>query len=207
MLDCACGTGLDLIMFHSLGCNITGSDLSAAMLSHARKNLAAAGLDIHVREMDVRDLPKYHSDQFDAVVCLSNSINEILDEVEVVRALRSMNAVLRPGGIMVLDQGQTDASMNNPPKLDPIINNQDFSRLFVLEYSKDVMKVNIFDFIHTEDNCSFHNTSVNIAIRLKDKWEILLSEAGFTSVDYFGDWELSEYDKQSSRRLIAVARK
>ena len=38
VLDCACGTGHDLHLFHSLGCEVFGSDISNAMLNQARKN-------------------------------------------------------------------------------------------------------------------------------------------------------------------------
>jgi len=207
VLDCACGTGIDLIMFHSFGLNVAGSDLSDAMLAQARKNLAAAGLEIPVKKVDFRGLAKNYAEQFDAVVCLSNSINEILEEAEVHRALQSMKAVLRLGGILVFDQGQSDATMKNPPRFDAVINNRDFSRLFVLEYSKNAMKVNIFDFVHTEERCDFYTASVNVAIRLKHDWERLLSEAGFTNVEYFGGFDFSVYDKELSRRLIVVAQK
>jgi glycine/sarcosine N-methyltransferase len=207
VLDCACGTGTDLIMFHSLGRRVVGSDLSNAMLRQAQKRLKEAGLDFPLKKADFRDLEKHFKRQFDAVVCLTNSINEVLEESEVLRALRSMKAVLRPGGILVFDQGQSDAMMKNPPRFDPIINNRDFSRLFVLDYSADVMQVNIFDFVHTEKNCEFHNATVNIAIRLKNDWERILSDVGFSDVQYFGDINFTPYDKDTSRRLIAVALK
>ncbi|AFM23350.1 class I SAM-dependent methyltransferase [Desulfomonile tiedjei] len=207
VLDCACGTGMDLMMFHSFGCNVMGSDLSDAMLIRARKNLSEAGREIPVRKVDFRKLEKSYTAQFDAVVCLSNAINEVLDEEGLRRALRSMKAVLRPGGILVFDQGQSDAMMKNPPKFDPVINNRDFSRLFVLEYSGNLMKVNIFDFVHTEENSTFYAASVNVAIRLKDDWDRLLSKTGFNNVECFGDFKFSTYDKESSRRLIAIAQK
>lgn len=207
VLDCACGTGTDLIMFHSLGQKVVGSDLSNAMLRQAQKRLKEAGLDFPLKKADFRELEKHFKRQFDAVVCLTNSINEVLEESEVLRALRSMKAVLRPGGILVFDQGQSDAMMKSPPRFDPIINNRDFSRLFILDYSADVMQVNIFDFVHTEENCEFHNTTVNIAIRLKNDWERILSDVGFSNVQYFGDIDFTPYDKDTSRRLIAVARK
>jgi len=168
--------------------------------------LAEAGIDALVKKADFRELEKSFASQFDAVLCMSNSINEILEDTEAHRALQSMKAVLRPGGILVLDQGQSDAIVKNPPKFDPVVNNRDFSRLFVLDYCKDVMKVNIYDFVHTKDRCAFYSTCVNVAIRLKDDWDRLLSEAGFTEIDYFGDWRHSAYDKRSSKRLIAVAR-
>jgi glycine/sarcosine N-methyltransferase len=39
VLDCACGTGRHLLLFHSLGCKVWGSDVSESMLAQARKNL------------------------------------------------------------------------------------------------------------------------------------------------------------------------
>lgn len=207
LLDCACGTGLDLIMFHSIGCNVVGSDLSDAMLAQAKKNLAAAGLDIPLKKSDFRELEKNYSSQFDAVVCLTSAINEVLEEKEVRRALQSMKTMLRPGGILVFDQGLSDAMMKNPPKFDPVINNRDVSRLFVLEYKDQIMSINIFDFVHTEEACKFYTAKVNLAIRLKDDWDKLLAEVGFSKVDYFGGMNFNEYNKETSKRLIAVAQK
>ncbi len=205
VLDCACGTGHDLILFRSIGCNVTGSDLSDAMLAQAKKNLSSAGLNIALKKADFRELEKSHSSTFDAVVCLTSAINEVLDEDEVRRALQSMKARLRSGGILVFDQGVSDAMMKNPPRFDPVINNRDFSRLFVLEYTDKIMNVNIFDFVHTEQVSDFYTAKVHLAIRLKDNWDRLLAEAGFSKVDYFGGMDFAEYDKETSKRLIAVA--
>lgn len=118
-----------------------------------------------------------------------------------------MRSVLRAGGILVFDQGQTDASMHNPPSFAPIMNNRDFTRLFIMAYSGDVQTVDIFDFIHTEEFSDFLHSSVQIRIRLLDSWDQLLGETGFDNVEYHGDWDGSPYDKESSRRLIVVAKK
>ena len=147
VLDCACGTGHDLIMFKSLGCRVSGSDLSESMLTQARKNLAAAKLDIPLVQADFRHLRDWFDTEFDAVVCLTNSINEVLKDEETLQALCSMRSVLRSGGILVFDQGQTDASMKNPPAFAPVLNNRDFTRFFTIHYSGDIQTVNIFDFI------------------------------------------------------------
>ena len=37
VLDCACGTGRYLLLFHSLECKVWGSDFSEAMLAQARQ--------------------------------------------------------------------------------------------------------------------------------------------------------------------------
>ena len=110
-------------------------------------------------------------------------------------------------GLLVFDQGLADASMQNPPRFDPVINNRDFTRFFVIDYGENIQTVNIFDFIHTQNANDFHHTTVQIRIRLKDSWEKLLGEVGFKKVEYFDDWNLNPYDKESSRRLICVAQK
>ena len=207
VLDCACGTGHDLILFHSFGCNVHGSDVSDAMLSQAHKNIAEANIDIPVKKVDCRDLEKHYDCKFDAVVCLSNAINEPIGDTETLRALCSMKAVLRTGGILVFDQGQSDASMKNPPKFSPVVNNRDHSRLFVMDYANDVMKVDIFDFTHTEDCYDFNHTNVQIQLRLKADWDRILDQAGFKNITYFGDWAFTRYDKEKSKRLITVSQK
>jgi len=207
VLDCACGTGHDLILFNSLGCQVSGSDLSEAMLAQARKNLAAAGLDVPVRRADFCELPGLYDTGFDAVVCLSNAINEAVEEGQTLRALRSMRSVLRAGGILVLDQGQTDAGMRNPPRFDPTVNNRDFTRVLVTDYDGDIATVNILDFIHTDDTSDFIPSVVRIRIRLQESWRHVLGEAGFDQVQFLGDWEFTQYDKETSRRMIVVAQK
>ena len=46
VLDCACGTGNELLTFSELGCEVVGSDVSESMLAHARRKVDDAGLDI-----------------------------------------------------------------------------------------------------------------------------------------------------------------
>ena len=207
LLDCACGTGQDLIMFHKIGLSVQGSDLSEAMLTQTRRNLERAGVDIPFIQADFRELADHFKEPFQAVVCLSNSINEPLEDAETMQTLQNMHALLCTGGILVFDQGQTDASMKNPPPFVPILNNRDHSRLFTIEYSEKIQTVNIFDFSHTEKQTDFQHTAVKIRIRLMDSWQKILREAGFSSVDFFGDWKATPYDKNSAERLIAVAQK
>jgi ubiquinone/menaquinone biosynthesis C-methylase UbiE len=207
VLDCACGTGHDLIMLNSIGCEVFASDLSESMLAQARKNLSAAGIDVPLVRADFRHLPDYFDVQFDAVVCLTNSINEVLTDDETLEALHSMKSVLRDSGVLIFDQGQTDATIKNPPKFDAVVNNRDWTRFFVLEYLEDVMTVNIFDFIHTEATSDFKHSKVHVRIRLQDSWIRILKDAGFSSIKFLENWDFIPYNKATSQRLIAVATK
>ncbi|MBU0595495.1 class I SAM-dependent methyltransferase [Candidatus Bipolaricaulota bacterium] len=235
VLDCACGTGRDLIAFAKMGFEVEGSDLSEAMLARTRLNLARAGLNVPVGRADFRELDEHFEPQFDAVVCLRNSINELLDDSEVVKALRAMRTVLRPGGIVVIDQGQTDASMREPPLCDVVVNEPDFTRVLVMEYNADIMTVHIVDRVHTEGKpalltnmscqigatrrnspqCEFPATSkeldegefpvVRLKIRLREDWQRLFEEAGFSGVEFTGNWDGGAYDDRAKRLIVLAA--
>lgn len=205
VLDCSCGTGNDLLLFHSMGYRVVGSDLSDSMLQVASRLIKEHRAEIVLKKADFHDLKTVHINTFDAVVCLSNSINEI--EVDPVVTLESMKEVLSPNGIIVIDQGQTDFTMKDPPLFAPIMNNKDLSRLFTMTYQDDVMTVNIFDFIHDAATCDydFSHNEFEIRIRLLRDWNRIF-QAGHLSAEYFGNWEGEPYDVEKSRRLIMVAK-
>jgi glycine/sarcosine N-methyltransferase len=208
VLDCACGTGHDLALFRSLGCEVTGSDISQSMLAQAHKNLVERGVEISLHKVDYRELPQHFSQQFDAVVCLSSSILHMPDEAEVVRAFRSMGEVLRDGGILVLTQGTTDKQWKEKPRFILAVNTQDFSRLFVIDYLERGARYNILDIFHGEETRDFKIWSVDYPqMFLRDEQERLLKEAGFGAVDFYGAYRFEPYDEEASSLLIAIAHK
>ena len=207
VLDCACGTGHELILFSSFGCEVQGSDISDSMLEQAKDNLSKANLNLPLKKVDFRSLDQHFEPQFDAVVCLTSAITEPLEEADALKALSSMRNVLKDGGVLVFDQGQTDAKMNNPPKFDLIVNERDYSRLFVMDYMDNQMEVHAFDFMHSESERDFRHNLFRLRIRLQDEWHRMLEQVGFRKIEYFGDWQFGTYNKDTSMRLIAVAEK
>jgi glycine/sarcosine N-methyltransferase len=206
VLDCACGTGRDLHLFHSLGCQVEGSDVSEAMLAQARKNLSAAGLRIPLHQVDYRQLPDHFEQRFDAVVCLSSSILHMPDEGQALRALQSMRAVLCEGGIVVLTQGTTDRQWREKPRFILAVNHREFSRLFVIDYLGQGARYNILDIHHGEEESGLKVWSVEYPrMLLRDDQERLLRAADFQNVAFYGSYRFEPYDKEASRLLIAVA--
>ena len=206
VLDCACGTGGHLHLFHTLGCEVVGSDLSPAMLDRAKRNLIESGADVPLFVADYRQLAEQFERRFDAVVCLSSSILHMPDDEQAVRALRSMRSVLRRGGIMVLTQGTSDKQWREKPRFILAINTERFSRLFVIDYEGAGARYNILDVFHGHDERGMDVWSVEYPrMLLRDDYERLLTETGFRGVEFYGTYGFAPYDAAESDRLIAVA--
>lgn len=207
VLDCACGIGTDLIFFHSLGCEVHGSDISKAMLTQAMKNLAPAKIKIPLKQADFRELPRYFDERFDAVVCLNASLPHVMEPKEIVRALTGIRNVLREDGIFILDQGMCDKLLSERPRFIPVVNGKDFSRIFVVDYFPETLTINVLDLFHGKGHKDFRVFSFDYRIILQDDYEAWLHQAGFRDVTFFGTYSLEPYDKKLSDRLILVARK
>ncbi len=208
VLDCACGTGQHLPLFDSLGCEVVGSDVSAAMLKQAQINLERIGKKIDVLEIDYRNLSSYFNTKFDAVVCLTSSILHMPNESEFVRAIKSMGTVLKPGGLLILTQGTTDKQWKEKPRFILGANNEKLSRVFVIDYNGEGATYNIIDINHSKEQNELQTWSVEYnKIYLKDDHDELLKESGFSDNQFFGDYDFTTYDKRKSRRLISIAKK
>ncbi len=95
-LDAGCGTGVLVNMLRRAGWASFGMDLSHAMVRTARRQRGA----LPVAVGDLREFP-FHSLEY--ITCLFDSINFLLEEAEVRRAIQCFANALRPGGLLYFD--------------------------------------------------------------------------------------------------------
>lgn len=96
-LDIACGAGRHTIEIAQFVPEVIGADLSEALLDEAR----AAGCKQLVRA-DMRALP-FREEQFEIIFSLFNSFGYFSTDEEHLLLLRHWSALLKPGGVFVLD--------------------------------------------------------------------------------------------------------
>lgn len=99
LLDVACGTGKSFLPMLARGYEVTGCDLSPAMLAQARLKVGAGTCRLLVADM--RDLPPLGP--FDLVTCLDDAVNYLLNDCELFAALGGIARALRPGGLALFD--------------------------------------------------------------------------------------------------------
>jgi glycine/sarcosine N-methyltransferase len=208
VLDCACGTGHDLYLLYSLGCEVVGSDISESMLARARKNLKSMDIKIPLHKIDYRLLHKTMKRKFDAVVCLSSSILHMSDKKEVIKAFLSIRRILRDNGLVVLTQGTTDKQWKQKPRFIMASSDREFSRLFVIDYLERGARYNVIDIWHNRPKPDMKVWHVDYdQILLKDDYAKLLQLAGFGKIRFYGSYKFEPYSKKDSDVLIAVAHK
>jgi glycine/sarcosine N-methyltransferase len=129
VLDAACGSGGHALALAGWEYRAAGVDASPVMVDMARQKAAEQGLDIPFAVADLDELASLVTARdddnaigvqglapFDAVLCLGNSLPHLLSQAELVRALRGMAAVMKPGGLLVLQNLNYDLRWRKQPR-------------------------------------------------------------------------------------------
>lgn len=103
VLDLCCGSGHVTKELIARGYEVTGVDVSAALIEHARAALPTARFEVQ----DVRRLEL--DTQFDAVLSTFDSLNHILTISDLHEVYRRVHAALRPSGLFVFDMNLEEA--------------------------------------------------------------------------------------------------
>lgn len=101
VLDVCCGTGTMCELLTREGFDLTGFDLSPAMIDRAREKAAQHG---HPIRYEVADAAEFQLDaQFDAAFSFFDSLNNIIEPKRLAQAIARVYEHLVPGGSFIFD--------------------------------------------------------------------------------------------------------
>jgi ubiquinone/menaquinone biosynthesis C-methylase UbiE len=144
VLDCACGTGFHVVMLSKMGFDVVGSDLSREMLKEAKKNLEKRKLMMPLHRLDFRHLDKrFNKEEFDAVLCMGNSLPHLLSEKDVLKMLKSARKVLNKNGLLVLSIRNYDKLEKERERFMLRGNGKPNLYLYVLDYFDKTIDFNV----------------------------------------------------------------
>jgi SAM-dependent methyltransferase len=105
IFDAALGDGCDAIHLAASGFDVFANELDPVFERLALHNLRETSTTAEVSSLDWRELPKrFGRGSFDAVLCLGNSLTLMVDGRERDTALQAFRHILRPGGILLIDE-------------------------------------------------------------------------------------------------------
>ncbi len=200
VLDVACGTGFHSVRLTEAGFNVTSADGSAAMLAKAFENAQSRGLILKTVQADWRWLNRDIQGKYDAIICLGNSFTHLHTEQDRRRALAEFYAALKHDGLLILDQRNYDAMLD-----------EGFKSKHKYYYCGDKVSA---EPSHIDDGLvrmqySFPDGAqytLNLCPIRKNYVRRLLSEAGFARVRTYGDFQ-ETYAENDPDFFIHVAEK
>ena len=202
ILDMCCGPGRHALALASRGHHVIGIDRTVPYIEQARSRAADMGLDVGFEIGDARTYQ--NPGRFDASICLYTSFGYFEEAKEDLALLRNICVSLKAGGVFAIDmngkevsarvyKGRSWEDMENGAKL-----LEDRTVGPDWEWIENKWTV-VQDGIQKETTFRVRMYS---GVELKQ----ILREAGFGSIQLYGDWTGIPYDEQA-RRLIAIARK
>jgi glycine/sarcosine N-methyltransferase len=210
VLDAACGTGRHAIALARMGHQLVGTDLSSAMVEQAKENAAAAGIDVAFAMVGLGSLATLGK-VFDAVLCLGNSLPHLLTRSAVDMALTDFAAVLRPGGLLVVqnrnfDQVCTDRERFMAPQSHQAGDDEwVFVRFY--DFDGDTITFNMIRLRRTHDGWAQDVESTALRPIFRDDLLSRLVASGFGEVVCYGDYSGSAFRAGESGDLIVVAQR
>ncbi|MDC0086223.1 class I SAM-dependent methyltransferase [Polaribacter sp.] len=193
--DLPCGKGRHSIYLNSLGYKVTGGDLSENSILHA-KQFENESLNFEV--WDMRD-PIDHT--YDAIFNLFTSFGYFEDDREDIKVLSSIKKGLNKDGVFVFD-------FLNATKLEATLVKEETKIVEGITFNihREIKE----GFILKHISFTAENEEYSYTERVKyldlPKMISYLNKVGFQLTAIFGDYNLTTFEKNSSDRLILVAK-
>lgn len=194
ILDLPCGRGRHAVYLNSLGYKVTGADISENSLEHARM---FENNSLHFIRQDMRcEL----ADTYDAIFNLFTSFGYFEDDQSNIEVLKNFKKGLGKKGILVVDFLNAAYTRKTMVPNEVIIKGgiefhieKRINKQFIEKHIRFIVDGQPHHFVERIRNLSIND------------FKNYFDEAGLKISHIFGEYNLSNYESQTSSRLILVA--
>jgi len=213
VLDLGCGTGLVAIPVAAMGLSVTGVDLAAPMLAHARAKAERADVDVHWVEADVLGLALPR--RFGLAILTGNAFQAFLTTADQRAMLAVVRRHLAPDGVFGFEtRNPAGHGLGDEPEGPVEIDYTDVQGRRVLLTSSQrwdaaaqvVHWTTYRRWIDADGTPQARTTHIACRFTTPDDIEHLLDDAGFHIVAQYGDWNFAPF-RASGPRLITLCRR
>jgi len=206
VLDIGCGTGNVALQFAGRGHDVTGVDPAPGMLSVARRNdrdgkvewIAATGQDFRTHR------------RFDLAIMTGHVFQVFLTDQDMLAVLRNAWEHLKPGGRIVFES-------RNPLKREWEAWTRELDRSRIV--SPHVGSVDVhyqwletngelvtFETVFAFETGRTERSVTTLRFASHDKIADLVTEAGFSKIDWLGSWDGSPFSDGSPEIIVTAWR-
>lgn len=203
VFETACGTGSLALQLHARGYSFTGMDRSVEMLKVAVPKFRDAGMPLRLFAANMTAIPL--KARFDAVICIYDSINYLLEPDDFRKALGEAAAITGDGGLFVFDVCTVrnselffkDSSMTD------FVGDLEYERICRFDPARRIQENK---FILSRDGRSQVTETHLQRIYLLDEIDRMIQESPFTEVGRFNDMSFRPGSENSERVHFVLRR-
>ena len=196
ILDLCCGNGRHSIELKKLGYDVLGVDLSSELLDIARSKASENDLDLKLYRCDMREIP--YEDEFDLIVQFFTSFGYFETDAENQKVLSAISKALKKEGQFMIDYMNPDYVASNLVEKDEKQVSDDIK--LIQERWIENFRVNKKITMIKNGETSYYNESVRMYALQEIK--AMLDQVGLRLNHTYGDFDGSEYNKDSSRMIL-----
>ncbi len=199
MLDLGCGNGRHSKYLASKGFDVTGIDLAASSIREAKK---WEKFRLRFYRQDMR-LP-FGNNLFDYVLSFFTSFGYFEDATDDNKVINNISTALKPGGILMMDYinavpAEKNLKATEEKEIDGIT-------YFITRWTDEQ---HFFKKITIEEELFGKPLEYTERVRKfsLDDFDYMFDKNGLQMQQVFGDYKLNSYDKETSPRMILIAKK
>lgn len=212
ILDTACGTGMHAITLAMSGHRLSAADLFPQMVEIGKENARKAGVNVRFESAGLGDMAStFGVELFDLLLCLGNSLPHLTSETELQKALRDFAAVLRPGGMVLIQNRNFDLVMRQHQRwMEPQVF-QEGNKEWVFQRFYDFLPEGLIRFnivtLKRDIDADWQTSIASTKLRpqLKEELAQALAMVGFESVRAYGSMQGEAFQSETSGNLILTA--
>lgn len=208
VLDVACGTGGYAAALAERGYEVAAVDLDAGMVEAAHKKMESRGLNVTVRQADMKALTDTVKSKYKCIFCIGNSIVHLGSDAEILKALQQMQQLLEDSGTLVLQIINYDRILKyGVNELPPIKNPEagiEFVRKYEYEGDKNSIHFNTVLRVAQEGSEEVFENTVDLIPLRSNKMMELMEKARFRKIQFYGDFSKAPFN-DSAYMLVAKA--
>jgi glycine/sarcosine N-methyltransferase len=204
ILDVGCGTGNLSLLLAEGRATVTGIDLDAEMVSRAQSKVQNLGNpDFQVTDM-LQISSQFEPLSLDAVVCYGNTLVHLLRSGDILYFFNQTAGLLKSGGHLLLQVINYDYVLDEGLDGLPTIENDHIKFERHYEFREQDEMINFKTRLMVKSSGLTITNSVPLHPVRRDFLKILLLEAGFERIQYFGGFDGAPLSERSMPLIVTA---
>ena len=204
-IDAGAGSGFHSLLLSQLGVAVTAVDVSAKMLSALEEHAADMNVEIASVQSSFQDLSRHVSQKVDALFCLGNTLPHLQGQQELEESLRSFRALLRPGGLLVIQLLNYQRVLAQRQRVLSVKEEGDAIYVRFYEYSDPLVRFNVLKLTRTSGGWRSGIRTVSLRPWQSEDLVLSLERVGFQETKLFGAISLEPFVPVTSKDLVILS--